>query len=281
MATSGLRRVFGSDSTPSSLILRAKSSRAATRFGRVLVGCLAAVCLSGVCTAADEPDAGAFDAKKWTLRRSIDVRLRGGPARALLLRAVSSTGTSGMGDPMFAVSLLVVAGDRVIQQYDPLPTNRSFHVNDELAAMDVTGDGVDEILFDSGFQGVSDWEYTRHVLYEIEATGALWDVAPQEFASGRRQTFRWLDAAGRKLALVAEPLDPPGPDDPHGCHSCSKFYQYLVFAWRKDRSAMVLIQAMQSEREFEDGDDPLQRDIQFIVAALSPEGRKNEADSFQ
>lgn len=217
----------------------------------------------------DIPAVGAFDSEKWTVRRELDVQVGTlGPVRAKLLRSVSPTGTSGIGDPLFAVSLIVTAGSRVIYAYTESSADRSFHVNDDLEARDVTSDGVPELLFDSGFVGASDRIHVHHVLYLPEGEDSLWDIAPRQFASTRRQTFRWLGFGDRTLGLIAEPVVPAGTVDPHFCHGCPHFYQYLVFSWRADRGNIVLTQVIQGERSFEDGEDPLQKDLDWIMSAL-------------
>ncbi len=254
----------------------ALAQRSMRNRGAWSLGCLAVfvAVLSSAARAGAETSA-SFDTKEWTLRRQIDLKLGDQlePGQALLLRSVLPQGTSGMGDPLFGVSLIITSGDRVIDRYSPFIKDRSFHVNDDLMAMDVTGDGIPEVLFDSGFQGMSDSVHVHHVLHRPKGETSFWNIAPDQFATTRRQTFCWFPFGGRTFGLVAEPVVPAGTLDPHFCHACPHFYQYLVFTWREDRGTIVLTQVIESTREFEDGDDPLQIDIDSISSSI----RSNQA----
>jgi hypothetical protein len=228
---------------------------------------------------------GLFDPGQWTVRRTIPINLGGRftNATAILLSSVNPKGESGVGAPLFAVDMIIISGDRVLYKFRQPGAAPEFFMDDALEARDVTDDGIPEVLFHSGLVGASDFSKHEHVIHRVPREESVadvgsvpsidWvnDIAPVQFMHTRRQTFRWLDLRGATLAVVANPLIPAGVTDPHFCHGCPHFYQYLVFKWEKRKGTFVLSRSIQSQRDFEDGTDPLQQDLPFILGQLSKE----------
>jgi hypothetical protein len=238
-------------------------------------------------TVAGEPKVmqGFFDPREWVVRKTIAVDLGGHltNATAILLSSVIPKGESGVGAPLFAVDMLIVSGRTVLYQFYRPGAAIEFLMDDALEARDVTNDGIPEVLFHSGFVGASDFSKYEHVIYRVPGEEPVpdsepfpssdWvnDVAPVQFIHTRRQTLRWLDLRGVTLAVVANPLIPAGVTDPHFCHGCPHFYQYLVFRWEKTKGTFVLSRSIQSQRDFEDGTDPLRDDLGFVLGKLDKE----------
>lgn len=228
---------------------------------------------------------GFFDPGQWTVRKTIPINLGGRVtnATAILLSSVNPKGESGVGAPLFAVDMLIVSGDKVLYQFHQPGAATEFFMDDALEARDVTDDGIPEVLFHSGFVGASDFSKHEHVIYRVPGEESVtdaapfpssdWvdDVAPVQFMHTRRQTFRWLDLRGVTFAVVANPLIPAGVTDPHFCHGCPHFYQYLVFKWEKSKGTFVLSRSIQSQRDVKDGTDPLQQDLPFVLGKLNKE----------
>jgi hypothetical protein len=217
------------------------------------------------------------DRKEWIVEKVLPVDLGGDmkSSTAVLLRATRSTGSSGVGEPLFAVDLLIVeAGTKIVYRFTssasfPYHKDEVFFVDDLLDSRDVTGDGVDEVLFHSGSKGASDWSTREHVIRRAPEDGGLWNVEEDSFVHSWRRTFTWLESPGGTLAIVADDLDPASSDDPHTCHGCPKFYQYLVYRWEKTKKTFILWRSIQSEKEFDGNVDPLKADLPFIREKLS------------
>jgi hypothetical protein len=231
---------------------------------------------------------GLVDPAEWAVLKTIPVNLGGHitNATAILLRSVKSKGESGTGTPLFA-DMLILSGGKFVYQFHQPGICSEFFIDDTLEAKDVTGDGIPEVLFHSGSVGASDFSTYEHVIYHApdepldEGSAPFpalypridWVVdvaayAAVPFVRTRRQTFRWLDFRGVTLALIANPLLPASGDDPHSCHACPRFYQYLVFRWENDKRSFVLSRSIQSQRVFEEETDPLQTDLPFILERL-------------
>src|SRR3954465_5806562 len=102
------------------------------------------------------PAFGQFDQTRWELVKRISGRFE-----VLLLKSHEATGSSGLGDPMYDVDVLVRQGGAVVYEYRTPPhgpdsAEPGYFVDDVLEVRDVTGDGVPEVVFHTGFQGVSD-----------------------------------------------------------------------------------------------------------------------------
>jgi hypothetical protein len=211
-----------------------------------------------------------YDEARWELRKGAEAELGGriGRVRIVLLRSRKPEGETGMGDPAYAVGVVVANSSKVVYAFEPANRENDMFVEDLLELRDVTGDGTPEVIFSSGQDGVSDFVHKLHVLYASPREDTLWDVAPAQFERSWRQTFCWASAKGRAIALVAQPLFPAGVEDPHFCHGCPHFYQYLAFGWRADRGAFVLLKVLQSDRDFSDDENPLEEDWSYIERGL-------------
>ncbi len=216
-----------------------------------------------------------FDSREWIVRNTLALDL-GSPFKdssAILLTSTRPRGQSGAGEPLDAVDVLIVDPDhRELYRYSKSRAAddvAKFRVDDVLESKDVTGDGIPELLFHTGSQGASDWWTKEHVIYRVPGSSDFRDIAPREFGQSWRQAFRWISFRGAALALVARPIEPEDSNDPHMCHSCPKFYQYLVFKWERGRKSFVLLRSIQSTKDFDSDTDPLTVDMEFIRQRLS------------
>ena len=193
----------------------------------------------------------------------------------MLVSFAKPTGESGMTDPLFTADLVVIDGAcKVLFRYatDLGPTDAAkFFVEDKIVGKDVTNDGVPELLFKTGTVGASDYWAVEHVIYRVLGTDDFRDIRPQNWASSWRQPKRWILVNNEIVGAVAQPIDPADSDDPHMCHSCPKFYQYLAYKWDKNRKAFLLIKSMQSAVDFDGDTDPLDADMARIQKALASE----------
>jgi len=126
-----------------------------------------------------------------------------GLSDVILLRSEIITNSDGFGGPMHDVRVVVVNGGRVIADYGA-PMRRSpennrpgLHVDAYLDLTHITGDGIPEILFHSGYQGVSDSVTYEHILHYNASSNAFSDVSREEFNSSGTHGLRWASAGER------------------------------------------------------------------------------------
>jgi len=210
----------------------------------------------------------------WTACRLVTVKFRGsdfGDATAALFESTTDDGTDGIGNPEHNVEMIIVGGGQVLYRFSQFASfdRRRFFVDDDLEVRDLTGHGDNAVVFHSGQQGASDSSIVEHVIYlppqELLAT----DVSPTDFVSSWRQAVRWIQFKGIPLVLVAEPLNPASINDVHMCHSCPKYYQYLVYRWDTKRQSFVVRQSILSEHDLDAETDPIDASMSLIQRELA------------
>ena len=234
-----------------------------------------------------DPLAPLFNVHQWTAVQSAVAQFgKEHPnARVQLLKSIAPTGTDGTGERLlYSVNLIVVESGRMLYsfvplaapQFDPQRTDLPFYMDDfgvdagcPLELRDVTGDRVPEIIFHSGWMGVSDRKTDIHVLqYTAAGPTQFRNIRGDQFFESRWWRFRWLDLDGRTVAIVAEPVersDEPGV----GCHACPKFHRYRVYRWDQEKASFVLSETIPSTGKLHDEhEDPLRTDWAYIVAKL-------------
>jgi len=190
-------------------------------------------------------------------------------AVAVLLRSTKSHGVSGTGGPLFGLDLLIVHDGKKVYRFSDFAVKWKFFIDDYLRVQDLTGQGMTAVLFHSGEVGVSDHWSAMHLVFLPAGESLARDVADDDFGDSWRHKTRWITIRGVPAVLVAKPIEPAGFNDPRMCHSCPKFYQYLVYQWSASRSSFILTQVIQSERDIDADTDPLDADKKFIEAALA------------
>ena len=186
----------------------------------------------------------------------------------LLLKSVQTTGESGMGDPLYDVGLLIIEGNRIVYNYvlqvkrrnvdlDTDPTK--FYMDDLLDIRDVTNDGVPEVVFHSGFMGVTDWVTLEHILQYRPHTKSFSDIMTKDFYDSMNHGMAWID----KAPVVIESIGRGA------CHMCPRRFRYNILRW--NQSTFALFQTIKGRKSYEGASDALQNDLGFIRAALKRE----------
>jgi hypothetical protein len=229
------------------------------------------------CTATPDPKtvagAGGFiNSSVWRVCATLPVRFGADmpDAVAVLLRSTKPQGESPGGDLLFGVDLLIINDGKKVYRYSDFAVARKFFVDDYLRAQDLTGQGTNAVLFhSSGEVGISDRWSAMHLVLLPPGESIAMDVADEDFGDSWRHKTRWTTISGIPTVLVAKPIEPAGFENPRRCHSCSKFYQYLVYQWSASRSSFTLRRVIQSERDIDADTDPLDADKAFIDSALA------------
>jgi hypothetical protein len=236
-----------------------------TRLSLLILAALARVALA----AEPGPPAsglppGVVDPAVWTVVRTAPVRgLPGGDAVAALLRSTQARGTSGVDEPLHQVDLLIWQGGRVAWRFsDGVTMTRDsieplFQTDDALEVRDVTGDGAPEVLFHSGFTGVSDFVRETHIAHQSRQEGWWSDVRRRELVQSALGELEWRQIDGRSVVLVARPLLAATPDAVGFCHICPRYYEFLAFVWDARRDSLVLAATALSRDPIEPEDDAL------------------------
>lgn len=233
-----------------------------------------------------DPLAPLFDPSEWTVVQGAPLRVgkSGTHKRVQLLKSIRPTGEDGVGRPLHSVNLLVTENGRVLYSFAPLETLQRrvhrtqpiYYVDDRgvqagcpLEVRDVTGDGIAEVMFHSGYVGASDWFTQIHVLqYVREETEHFRDVRGERFAESWWRKFRWVHGEASSLAIVAHPVE-RSSDPEVACHACPKYHQYEVYRWDDTVSGFVLSETIPSTGTLHrDDEDPFQTDWGYIGAKL-------------
>ncbi len=251
-----------------------------------LVALFACVFTSHLALAADtnnmSPAAAhaIYDPSEWTLVRSTSAHFGKTltNAEVMLLKSVQATGSSGSGEPLYTVNLVVAAAGKVIYSFAPLVVpprddrryDPVFYMDDGLEVRDVTNDDVPEIVFRSGFLGVSDRGIYTHILQVTKAVPIRFrDIAAKSFLDSWWHGVRLLDLNGRTVAIVAEPVDPPLAPGDFVSHGQPRFHRYVVYAWDQRRERFIQQQRIAATRQLhQSAQEGLETDWAYIAATV-------------
>jgi hypothetical protein len=120
-----------------------------------------------------------------------------GPANIVLMCSSGPTGADGLGQPMNDVELLILQRGAVVYDYakerveGPGFNGARFFMDDYLEIQDLTRDGVPQVLFHSGYRGVSDSETFEHILFYSKSNASFADVAPESFYNSGTHGLLW------------------------------------------------------------------------------------------
>jgi hypothetical protein len=161
------------------------------------------------------------------------------PYPVVLLRSKAVATYGGTHQPLYLVRL-VIADNDCRPQFDSdtlfaggtdstrnVPQSWKYFVDATVRVSDVTGDGWQEVLFDSGALLASGVGTQTHVL--TYQPGMFKDIALDEFAhvNGLGMTA-WFLYAGKAYAVVNARYDIPGAAP---CQTCATPYRYAIYQW--------------------------------------------------
>jgi hypothetical protein len=202
-----------------------------------------------------------YDQNQWTLIKQTTVRFAvdSTPSQILLMKSRKPTGSSGLGEPMNDVRLVIRHADRILYDH-----TMQFFVDEHLEIRDVIGDGSTQVLFHSGSRGASDSSTLEHVLRYDRRKDCAADVAPEEFFNSGTHGLRWLTLEGRAVLVIADrnwastiPLE-------QRCHYCSSPFRYNIFRWNKDVGAFTVYMRLKGKKSYDEATEALNGDWEFI-----------------
>jgi hypothetical protein len=210
------------------------------------------------------PAYAQFDQARWGLVKRVTGRFE-----VLLLKSRAATGSSGLGDPMYDVAVLVREGDAVVYEYQTPPhgpdsVEPGYFVDDFLELRDVTGDAVPEVLFHSGFEGVSDAVADEHVLHYDPAGHRMTEIGRKEFGNSGTHGFRWLTVGKQVFAVVAVRNWPATVPEEDRCHYCESPFRYAIYQWSPAASAFTLRRQIDGRGQFEMAGEALDAEWELI-----------------
>jgi hypothetical protein len=214
------------------------------------------------------PAYAQFDQTRWEL-----VKRTTGRFEVLLLKSRTATGSSGLGDRMYDVDVLVRRGRDVVYEYRTPSHGRDstepgYYIDDFLELRDVTGDGIPEVLFHSGFQGASDSVAHEHVLRYDPAHRAMTDIADKQFSNSGTHGFRWLTVGNQVFGVVAVRNWPPTVPEEDRCHYCLSPFRYSIYEWNPAQTAFALKRQIDGRHQFEMAGEALDGEWDVIERAL-------------
>ncbi len=227
-----------------------------------------------------------YDAKQWTVIKSVSAHFGATLPKAtvLLLRSVPVTGRDAVDRPLHSANLVVIANRQIVYAFPPLTvapsdsTSPIFDIDDSRHAFleleDVTGDGLPEIIFHSGWRAASDWENVVHILHFVGSGPTRFrDIHREDFTDSWWHGVRFLKQDRRALAVVAEPVDPPVAPDDFVAHGQPRFHRYVVYRWDQKNQHFELQQRIPESGKLHDSaGEALDEDWRLISAAVNELG---------
>jgi hypothetical protein len=143
----------------------------------------------------------------------------------------------------------------------------------DLRLLDVTGDGVPEILFNSGSQGASEGIIAEHVLRYESSIGTFKDISLDAFYNSSRNGFAWLTVGKQAFGIVAkENWDPSVPIEER-CHYCLSPFGYSIYVWSKQGRRFLLTERVLGKRSYSTSREAVAGDWPLIQSAVAGSGR--------
>jgi len=222
------------------------------------------------------------DARRWTVVKRTPATFGDdvGTVTVVLLKSSKPTSTGGAEQPLSDVNLRILRGNKVIYDYvkvgvkPPDYNDTQFYMDDYLDIRDVTGDGIPEVLFHSGYEGTSDSVTIEHILRYDKPKASFSDIAPKAFAKSGTHGLRWLMLGGEPLVVIADRNWPASTRVEDRCHYCPGRFRYAVYHWNGERDAFVLCRCVYGRRPYTDAETAFRGDLKLIRSRLGdPESR--------
>jgi hypothetical protein len=217
----------------------------------------------------------SYDANNWKAVMETKTQLpgRNGPATVVLLQSQETTGYGGAGQPLRDVDLIITAADgKVLYSYvkaePPANNTDRFYMDGDLRILDVTGDGVPEILFHSGTQGASDEISIEHILRYERLTESFKDITATGFYHSGRHGFAWLTVKRRTFAIVAAENWSSSVPIEERCHYCPSPFSYDTYSWSNQENDFLLLRYVLAKAPYSSSVEALAGDRTLIERAL-------------
>jgi len=216
---------------------------------------LPAVLFVAAAIATPDQSTPEFDQTRWELIKRASVRFvpDASACEVLLLKSRKATGSSGAGEPLYDVDLLLQQGGKALYEYAERRTkdDTPFYMDDYLDIRDVTGDRVPAVLFHSGTQGASDFVINEHILRYDHSTESVKDIALDIFYQSGTHGLRWLTLRDRTLVVIADRNWPASTPIQERCHYCASPFQYDLYAWSSEQRAFLVRGRIYSDQSYE------------------------------
>lgn len=224
-------------------------------------------------------------ARNWkaVMKTTAELPGRNGPATVVLLQSQETTAYGGADQPMHDVDLVITAPDgKVLYSYaqtEPPGNNTDryfadryfadrYFMDEDLRILDVTGDGVPEVLFHSGSRGASDWNSIEHILRYERSTDAFKDITTTGFDHSGRHGFAWLTVNGRTFAVVAHENWSRSVPMEDRCHYCPSPFRYDAYAWSDREGGFHLLKHIRGKAPYSESDEAIAGDRALLETAL-------------
>lgn len=217
-----------------------------------------------------------YHRRAWTVVKRIKATFdaAAAPSELALLRSLKPTDTSGAGQPLSDVDLLILQSGRIIYDYlrdgfnSPESAGPRFYMDDYLETRDLANDRSPAVLFHSGTQGASDSITQEHILRYDQSKGSFRDVAPEEFYNSGTHGLRWFTLATGTFVVLSERNWNPSTPVEDRCHYCSSPFQYAAYQWNSQAGAFVIYRHFYGRESYSHADEALRGDQSLIESAL-------------
>jgi hypothetical protein len=158
---------------------------------------------------------------------------------------------------------LITAKGRVIYQYE---NSGGSWMGYTFSLQDVLGDGVPQIIFQTGVSSATGGLFHVHVI-RLTLPTRIVDVASPDFETSEIQDFDWFAAQGKTFGIVAVPQQ----DESAPCHICAHAYEYQAYLWnpRRERFEIVAKFPGTAAAKADEFQSPLVTDHDYIEGHLA------------
>ena len=189
-------------------------------------------------------------------------------ATILLLESRDVTGTGGTGEALHDGNLVIATGRTVAFRYRTDPPRYGTDADPRflmggLRVEDVTGDRLPEVIFDTGYQGASDYFAQYHVLRFDPARRSFRDVRRLGFERGGLGDVVWLNVDGTGVALTVDGIWKEA-EGHYGAH----LYKYEAHRWDATRQEFRRFFAGATVNRYKTVDDALKDVPNAVLPAL-------------
>lgn len=191
-----------------------------------------------------------------------DVEQNGLPYSFYLLESIKPTGSTGLGDSMFDVRVLIEKDAKTVYDYLPgasmndllengnINANK-YYIDNTFELSDLTSDHKSELIFHSGYVGATDDVVLTHILvYDATSKTFIESKNPAFFNSFNHEMTTLRD----RTIVVVEP-----EPKTNACRTCAQKFVYTLYKWKND--SFLPTQKFISSKSFEGAREALENDV--------------------
>ncbi len=224
------------------------------------------------------------DPAQWTTQKSVTANFAPALWNATVSLLASRQPTSKDAfESIYTANVIVSIGSKVIYEFSRKPLvsqwnpsigqrANTYYLDDVLELIDLTGDGVPEIVFHTGWTAADNYFEALHVLHFVglrAGRAVFQDIRTPDFEESEWDRVAWLTYAGHRLIIAAQAEEPPEAKEPgEWCEQCGRYHRYRVYEWDNSRRRMTLRVTIPPTHKLQGEADFFQEDRTYILEHL-------------